>query len=131
MKELYHIHLIMTVGINKPFANEVESNEWMRQLVELIGMDEFNPPISKRCDEPPYNVGVTGVSLLTCSHLSHHQFEYPDGSAEMKFDLYSCQRFSIEDVMDHFSVCEPTFFDYIVIDRNKRNLVIDQGYISV
>ena len=38
----------------------------------------------------------------------------------MKFDLYSCQHFSIDDVMSHFVELEPTFFDYIVIDRNRE-----------
>lgn len=131
MKTLHHIHLIMTVGIKKAFSNSDESNTWMKNLVEVIGMDEFYPPISKRSDDPPHNVGITGISLLTCSHLSHHQFEYPDGTIEMKFDLYSCQHFSIDDVMSHFVELEPTFFDYIVIDRNERNKVVDQGFISV
>ncbi len=61
-------------------------------LPKMIGMDVLIPPIVCKC-KVANNLGITGVTIITTSHLTIHT--WPDRNY-FSFDCYSCQKFDEE-----------------------------------
>ena len=122
---LHHIHLIATVHALHPIDDVDTFNIWMQELIDLVDMQTFIAPVTKRCDEPPFNIGCSSHAMLTTSHCSAHSFLKADGSGVINFDLYSCKCFDVEKVLAHFEIMAPTSINYMVIDRNDGNIVIE------
>lgn len=130
---LVHRHLLLKgVANNIPkwdetkytFYSELENylSSWLRQLVEKIGMNVFISPKSRYCVTPG-NEGITGIVCLETSHASIHFWE-KDNS--FKFDLYSCQDFLTEKVIEHLETFGLISYEYIVVDRENFG-ILDSG----
>ncbi len=118
-KILEHKHLIVRAEILKPIEDENFANEWMRELVDKIGMQILLGPWSAY-EGTPGNQGITTAVILTTSHAVAHFWSEPN-PALLEFDLYSCACFDIEDVIGHFDILDPVKIEYKFLDR-KNNL---------
>lgn len=119
VKVLEHKHLIVRAEIQKPIEDEEFASQWMRELVDKIGMQILQGPWSA-FEGSPGNVGITTSVILTTSHAVAHFWSEPN-PALLEFDLYSCSCFDIEDVIDHLMILEPVKIEYKFLDR-KNNL---------
>jgi S-adenosylmethionine/arginine decarboxylase-like enzyme len=110
-------------------------------------MDSLMIQMSKRIDMeiaevvPPYknpmsyycgiagNEGATGLLLLVTSNIAIHAWngEYPN---RIQVDCYSCKDFDIEDVLLCFSAFKILSGTYILVDRDTKLKVIDEGEIG-
>jgi len=74
-------------------------------LPKMINMDVLIPPIVCKC-QAAHNYGITGVTIITTSHLTIHT--WPDRNY-FSFDCYSCQEFDeefvISEVRRRFEPC--------------------------
>jgi S-adenosylmethionine/arginine decarboxylase-like enzyme len=118
-KVLEHKHLIVRAEILKPIEDEAFASEWMRDLVDRIGMQVLQGPWSAY-EGSPGNQGITTSVILTTSHAVAHFWSEPN-PALLEFDLYSCACFDIEDVIRHFDILDPVKIEYKFLDR-KNNL---------
>jgi S-adenosylmethionine/arginine decarboxylase-like enzyme len=118
-KVLEHKHLIVRAEILKPIEDVAFATEWMRELVDKIGMQVLQGPWSAY-EGSPGNQGITTSVILTTSHAVAHFWSEPT-PALLEFDLYSCACFDIEDVICHFDILNPVKIEYKFLDR-KNNL---------
>jgi len=118
-KVLEHKHLIVRAEILKPIEDETVATDWMRELVDKIGMQVLQGPWSAY-EGSPGNQGITTSVILTTSHAVAHFWSEPN-PALLEFDLYSCACFDIDDVIRHFDILDPVKIEYKFLDR-KNNL---------
>lgn len=121
---LDHKHLIVNAKLysNSPVVKSYYTEDvvfsmecWLRDLVNLVGMKVFMEPIVKTCDEKG-NEGITGVIGLETSHASFHIWT----NGDFRFDLYSCQDFDVNQVIDHIEKLGLIRGNYITVDRNSE-----------
>ena len=67
----------------------------LEDIPRMIGMDIMQGPFVWRC-QVAHNLGVTGVVIITTSHLSIHT--WPERHY-LSFDCYSCNDFDHQFVM--------------------------------
>lgn len=71
------------------------------------------------------NEGLTGTVTLATSHASIHIWEKYNPPM-FQFDIYSCSKFTPEEVLEHFGEFGILSYNYIFIDRNGDNMVITE-----
>lgn len=112
-----HLHLITRAHVEHPPTSEEELNDWLTELVSLVGMQVVAGPTSVYVSEPG-NEGVTGTITLATSHASIHVWDHEHPSL-VQFDIYSCKEFSKETVFDHLNKFRIVDLQWIYIDRNS------------
>ena len=116
--EKNHKHLILNAKVKNPINCDKECEVWLANLVKLIDMEILVPPMAKYCDIEG-NEGVTGVVIITTSHISIHIWPQQP-QPYIRMDVYSCKDFDIEDVTDwldeYFGVL---MVDYKFLDREN------------
>lgn len=122
MQDLDHKHLIVTATLRSPPRNVEEVENWMRRVVDAVGMKILFGPNVVRCDTPG-NEGVTGIVCIETSHASIHVWDTIE-IPFMKFDLYSCMRFDPNIVTDLIKEFDPYYFQTMLIDRNNEIKVV-------
>jgi hypothetical protein len=50
--------------------------------------------------------------------------------AIMRLDLYSCDTFERETVLNHLKYFEPITYEWITLDRNDKIKILEQGEIK-
>jgi S-adenosylmethionine/arginine decarboxylase-like enzyme len=121
----YHQHLLIKGYCKNPFKSAEDLNNWFKRLVERVGMVVVAGPTSVYVDEEG-NEGLTGTVTLATSHSSIHiwdAYEVP----MFQFDIYSCKKYEIQEVIDHLNEMELIEFDWMAIDRNEGLSVSDHG----
>jgi S-adenosylmethionine/arginine decarboxylase-like enzyme len=121
----YHQHLLVKALCKKPIRSEKDLNEWFTKLVNKVGMVVVAGPTSVYVDEPG-NEGLTGTVTLATSHASIHIWDASE-PVMFQFDIYSCKKYDIQDVIDHLNEMELISFDWMTIDRNDGIKVSDFG----
>lgn len=122
-----HLHLLVKGKIQNPPKEEQPLNEWLKSLVEKVGMKVILGPNSIYVNEPG-NEGITGAVILATSHASIHIWD-AEQPAMFQFDLYSCKDYKPNDVLNHID----EHFDlksayWSFIDRNGETFFeIDNG----
>jgi S-adenosylmethionine/arginine decarboxylase-like enzyme len=120
-----HLHFILRCRVNNPVRSINEANEWLKKLVDTVGMKVVAGPTSVYVNDPG-NEGVTGTVTLATSHASIHIWdaEYP---SLVQFDIYSCKEFSVDDVLSHIGQWEIVESEWVLMDRNLKLEVIASG----
>lgn len=112
---LQHKHLIVRAEINNPPTCEEQINEWMRSLVENIGMKIFMGPFSKY-SHMEGNRGLTSVCIIETSHIAMHVWDEVSPGL-MQLDVYTCSQLDVDDVFEAIDCFEPSKIEYKFIDR--------------
>ncbi len=126
MKDLNHIHLVVTAYVTQPPMTAEAGEEWLHRLVQIIDMQILMNAKAIYCEDLG-NEGVTGIVGLTTSHASFHSWHDAD-EPFVSFDIYSCRDFSTESVFQHLLEWGTTHCDYMLIDRAPGAMkILDQG----
>ena len=91
--EKNHKHLILNAKVTNPINCDKECEGWLTNLVKLIDMEILVPPMVKYCDIEG-NEGVTGVVVITTSHISIHIWPQQP-QPYIRMDVYSCKDFDL------------------------------------
>ena len=121
-----HLHLIVKGKINNPPKEVDVLNKWFTELVEKVSMKVVAGPTSVYVNEEG-NEGLTGTCTLATSHASIHIWDSEKPSL-FQFDIYSCSKFLVEDVIQHINEFELIEHEFIFIDRNNSMKVIDSTH---
>ena len=119
---LNHKHILVTAKNlqNIPRTPEVLI-DWLERLVEAVNMKILIYPQAIRCTDEG-NEGTTGIVVIKTSHGSIHVWDECE-VPYLKFDLYSCDDFDPQIVVHMIEEFKPTELTYLLIDRNKDELV--------
>lgn len=108
--------MVGTVFVSRPPLTAEEGEQWLRDLVEKIGMKILIEPQAVVCNTFG-NEGVTGIVCLETSHASFHSWSSVE-KPFINFDVYSCKHFDAETVLEHFAEFGPVSHRFVVLDRN-------------
>jgi S-adenosylmethionine/arginine decarboxylase-like enzyme len=119
-----HKHLIIRAETKKTPEEPKWLHSWLVQLVDDIGMDICQGPITAYVDVPG-NKGLTGVVIIETSHIAVHIWdEINPGLLQM--DVYSCADFNPQDIFDKIEEAfEPVKLEYKFLDREKSLTTIE------
>ena len=87
-KVLEHKHLIVRAELMNPPQCDVEIQDWMKKLVDTIGMKILMGPYAIYSDMVG-NRGLTAVTIIETSHIAMHVWD-EDNPALMQLDVYTC-----------------------------------------
>lgn len=122
---LVHQHLIVRAEVKKPPTSAEYTIQWLRELVEKIGMKIVQGPFASYIDKPG-NEGVTGVVIIETSHCSIHVWDHHE-PALLQLDVYTCSSMDIKTVFDHMDVFEPSKIEYKYLDRELGLSCVKSG----
>lgn len=119
---LVHHHLVVRANITKDRSVD-EINEWLKSLIECIGMNILHGPVTIYCDKVG-NAGTTSFAVIDTSHLALHTWieEIPN---MLQLDVYSCAKFNIDDVLQKLSFFEPSHVDYKFLNRTTEYIEVE------
>ena len=115
MKVLEHKHLIIREEVKSPPTDEVWLHNWLKQLVEKIGMKVCRGPITAYVDMPG-NEGLTGVIVIETSHIAIHVWDAVD-PALVQLDVYTCSTLDKDIIFKELEQWNPTKVEYKYLDR--------------
>jgi len=126
-KVLEHKHLIIRAELNNPPTCTDTIENWMRVLVDTIGMKILMGPYSVY-SEMAGNKGLTAVTIIETSHIAIHVWDevHP---ALMQMDVYTCSALDINDVFNAIQMFDPAKTEYKFIDREQTLLLRDKGML--
>jgi S-adenosylmethionine/arginine decarboxylase-like enzyme len=122
----FHQHLIIKGYFSEPPRETAILNIWFKELVAKVGMQVVAGPTSVYVDEIG-NEGLTGTVTLATSHASIHIWDN-DKPSLFQFDIYSCKKFSVVDVLEHLDEFGLKRCEWVVIDRNSNLTITDSGH---
>ena len=109
---------------------------FLNDIPGRIGMSLLGPPvIYEVTPEKHPDIGVTGIAVITTSHLSIHTFPYGQEPGSKKgikdsfftFDCYSCQMFEPEVVCEELErLFHPSWVEKEVVYRLKRDIPLSR-----
>ena len=116
--ELTHKHLILRGEVaDTPLLRDLQFlRNWTESLIEAISMEILIPPAAAYCDKVR-NRGATVMAGLTTSSMTLHIWDDADPPV-IQFDLYSCQNFSIDDVLSKINVFSLGRYEYYLLNRD-------------
>lgn len=126
-KVLEHKHLIVRAEINEPPYNPADIKNWMKQLVDKIGMNILMGPYAVYSDMEG-NAGLTAVTIIETSHIALHIWDEVT-PALMQLDVYTCSTLDINDVFSAIQEWQPSKIEYKYIDREHDLTLIDHSHI--
>ena len=94
----YHYHLLLNGYANKPPTSVEETEAWVYQLVDKIGMKVVIDPRAAYVEKEG-NRGMTAVVGIETSHIAMHVWDETDPSF-VQFDLYTCSTLDIDIVIE-------------------------------
>ena len=124
---LEHKHLIVRAELNEPPYSSIEIKEWMKRLVDKIGMNILMGPYAVYSDMEG-NQGLTAVTIIETSHIALHVWDEAE-PALMQLDVYTCSSLDIDDVFSAIQEWEPTKIEYKYIDREHGLTLLDHKHI--
>jgi S-adenosylmethionine/arginine decarboxylase-like enzyme len=124
---LEHKHLIIRAELNNPPKCADAIQEWMKKLVDTIGMKILMGPYAVYSDMVG-NRGLTAVTIIETSHIAMHVWDEVD-PALMQLDVYTCSTLNIDEVFDALSEFEPHHVEYKYIDREHNISMIQKGTV--
>jgi len=126
-KVLEHKHLIVRAELNNPPKCAIEIQEWMKTLVDKIGMKILMGPYAIYSDMPG-NRGLTAVTIIETSHIAMHVWD-EDNPALMQLDVYTCSTLDINDVFEAIDEFVPIHTEYKYIDRENELTLLENGIV--
>lgn len=118
MKTLDHKHLILNANVSNPPVDEAKTVDWMRRLVDKIGMVVVIGPHAHYVTVEG-NEGITATCCIQTSHISMHCWDKVENPF-LRLDIYSCADFDVQEVLkmvdEEFKIGE---HQYVLLDRNN------------
>lgn len=110
-----HKHLIIRSEVLEPILDPLVAEDWMKRLIQAIGMKLFRGPISG-CTVTEGNHGVTCVAIIETSHIALHIWDdiHP---GLVQLDVYSCADFEISSVLLFLGEMNPVKTEYKFLNR--------------
>lgn len=118
---IQHNHLIVHAELGLVPDNIDWVNEWLLNLVDLLGMSVLSGPHVAREDEVIGNIGITGVVLIKTSHITVHFWE-EDG--RMELDVYTCGPLDRDVIFNELVYMEPLRIEFKYLDRTNGLLEV-------
>ena len=119
---LIHRHLIVRALVANPPRDCRAVDTWLCELCELIGMHLLAGPITARVEDVG-NQGVTGVCIISTSHIAVHVWDETD-PAVIQLDVYTCATLDPHSVIRHLDQFSPVNIDTHYLDRDTALSVI-------
>lgn len=124
--KLDHKHLLVNAVVRKPFVDVKETEEWMRRVVEAVGMKLVIGPHAHYCTADGNN-GITAACCIETSHCSLHCWDKLEQPI-LRFDLYSCATFDPIAVLRLIAETDPENLYWMTVDRNGPCPAFDKKY---
>ena len=120
---LNHKHLIINANSNNPLIDPKTTEDFLRELVDKIGMKIKIGPFAAYC-EADGNNGITAAVCIETSHVALHFWDKAN-PPYLRMDVYSCADFDVDLVLDTVNkTFETTDLNYILLDRNNNIEII-------
>lgn len=127
MKTPMHKHLLLRGMVSNPPTSEQVVIDWLRDLVEKIGMKIVQGPFASMITEEG-NRGLTATVMIETSHIAFHIWDEQEPGL-LQFDLYTCSELNIDYVLDMLeSFFNFVDYQYIVFDRQNGFKIIRGVY---
>jgi len=127
MKTPMHKHLLLRGMVSNPPTSEQVVIDWLRDLVEKIGMKIVQGPFASMITEEG-NRGLTATVMIETSHIAFHIWDEQEPGL-LQFDLYTCSELNIDYVLDMLeSFFNLVDYQYIVFDRQNGFKIIRGVY---
>ena len=115
---LEHKHLLIGTEVKKPLTTEVDTINWLKNLVSKINMNILAGPYASKVSKKG-NKGLSGVVIIDTSHIAIHTWDESD-PALIQLDVYSCKHFKKSDVVECLEKLQPVTIDYKYFDRETN-----------
>lgn len=115
---IFHKHLIIRAEVNNPPKDENLVKDWMKSLIENIGMNLLMGPYAHYLDVEG-NRGITAVSIIETSHIAMHVWDESD-PALMQLDVYTCGPLDPYDVVEMIKQFDPVSIQMKYLDREHE-----------
>lgn len=113
-----HNQIILNGYIDKPFTSTDDAINWLKELVDKIGMNIVQGPYSSYVDVPG-NRGITAMVMIETSHIAFHIWDEED-PALLQFDLYTCSTLDSNLVIDELNKKMGLIsYEYMILERAK------------
>lgn len=112
---LEHKHLIVRTEVRNPPKSEEWAVDWVRSLIDKIGMKALVGPFAKYLDVPG-NRGLTVACIIETSHIAMHVWDEPDPSL-IQLDVYTCGALDIDIIFNEIKQFDPVKVEYKYLDR--------------
>lgn len=113
-----HNQIILNGYVNKPFTSSSEAIDWLKELVDKIGMKIVQGPYSSYVDVPG-NRGITAMVMIETSHIAFHIWD-EESPALLQFDLYTCSTLNTGLVLNEIrNAMDLTNYEFMVLERAK------------
>lgn len=112
---LEHKHLIVRTEVRNPPKSEEWAVDWVRSLIDKIGMKVLVGPFAKYLDVPG-NRGLTVACIIETSHIAMHVWDEPD-PALIQLDVYTCGALDIDIIFNEIKQFDPLKVEYKYLDR--------------
>lgn len=112
---LVHKHLIVRAKVNKPPTDERWAEDWVKSLVDKIGMKVLVGPFAKYLDVEG-NRGLTVAAIIETSHVAMHVWDEPN-PALIQLDVYTCGPLDTSIIFNELKTFDPVQIDYKYLDR--------------
>ena len=119
-----HNHLLLNAKVKRPPVDTQETIDWLRNLVESIGMKVIQGPFASYVEKEG-NRGLTAAVMIETSHIAFHVWD-EESPALLQFDLYTCSTLPVPAVIkmiDEFM--EFDTYRYIVYERAHEFNVVE------
>jgi S-adenosylmethionine/arginine decarboxylase-like enzyme len=125
---LEHKHLIVRAELNNPPQCAEAIQDWMKTLVDKIGMKILMGPYAVYSDMVG-NRGLTAVTIIETSHIAMHVWDEVS-PALMQLDVYTCSTLNTADVFSALEEFDPYHVEFTYIDREHNLTLLDAGTIN-
>ena len=112
---LVHKHLIIRAECLDPPLDPQYVEQWLKNVVELIGMKICKGPISAYVDVEG-NEGATGVVIIETSHVAIHVWDRRI-PALVQLDVYTCGDFQPQKIFNALQEFDVQKLEYKYLDR--------------
>tara|TARA_B100000963_G_C22638709_1_gene679116 strand:+ start:7806 stop:8174 length:369 start_codon:yes stop_codon:yes gene_type:complete len=115
---LVHKHLIIRAECLDPPLDPQYVEQWLKNVVELIGMKICKGPISAYVDVKG-NEGATGVVIIETSHVAIHVWDRRS-PALVQLDVYTCGAFEPQKIFNALQEFDVQKLEYKYLDREHN-----------
>ena len=115
---LVHKHLIIRAECLDPPLDPQYVEQWLKNVVELIGMKVCKGPISAYVDVEG-NEGATGVVIIETSHVAIHVW-YSRSPSLVQLDVYTCGAFEPQKIFNALKEFDVQKLEYKYLDREHN-----------
>lgn len=124
--DIRHKHLIVRAEVAKPTNDTNYLSDWLSSLIQNMGMELMMGPYVAY-SELEGNRGITGVAVITTSHLAVHMWDECE-PAIVQLDIYTCSELEPNMVFEHLDKFEPVKVEWKFLDREHELIDITESH---